>query len=215
MPECSCAQQRSGCIPKTCSRWYCQARAPTDEGTKKKEKLCCICRTGTAVVVMTPATRSSPLNCQVADFSSSNYCRISSWEPGNTQQNRVRAQRVQGLDRQAERTATLTLASCVLPLLLLLLLLFCCKRSFAVDRCRTTVVVMAPATRSALSLLDTTWQVQVLRLQTMPSSWGTRKHTTKPSSGTNVSMVRPTSQAYSDADPGLGCPIAAAAAACC
>ena len=34
----------------------------------------------------------------------------------------LRVQRVQGLDRQAERTAMLTLASCVLLLLLMLLL---------------------------------------------------------------------------------------------
>ena len=44
-------------------------------------------------------------------------CRVSSWgTAGNTQQNRVRAQRVQGLDRQAERTTTPTLGSCVLLL---------------------------------------------------------------------------------------------------
>ena len=45
--------------------------------------------------------------------------------PGNTQQNRVRVQRVRGLNQHkpsAERTATLTLASCVLLLLLLVLI---------------------------------------------------------------------------------------------
>ena len=43
----------------------------------------------------------------------------------------VGVQRVQGLDRQAERAATLTLASYVL--LLLLLLLCCGRRTAAVD----------------------------------------------------------------------------------
>ena len=60
----------------------------------------------------------------VADFSSSYYAEFRSGEPENTQQNRQRVQRIQGLDRQAERIATLTLASSVL-LLLLLLTIFC------------------------------------------------------------------------------------------
>ena len=61
------------------------------------------------------------------------------WEAGNIPKERVqgtyytcvyvRVERVQGLDRQAERTATLTLASCFL----LLLLLCCGRRTAAVD----------------------------------------------------------------------------------
>ena len=51
------------------------------------------------------------------------------FEVGNqeTQQNRGREQRVQGLDRNAERTATLTLFSCALLLLPLLLTFFSLK----------------------------------------------------------------------------------------
>ena len=55
-----------------------------------------------------------------AVFPSSHYAEFRVGEPGNTQQFRVRVQRVQGLDRKAERTATLTLASNALLLLLLL-----------------------------------------------------------------------------------------------
>ena len=37
-------------------------------------------------------------------FSSSNYAEFRVGEPGNSQRNRVRVRRVQGLDRRAERT---------------------------------------------------------------------------------------------------------------
>ena len=78
----------------------------------------------------------------------------------------VRVQRVQGLDRQAERTATLTPASCVL-LLLLLLLLCCGRRTSAVDVVHqsSTVVVVAPVTRKKLFLLDKTCEMQIFRPQ--------------------------------------------------
>ena len=55
-----------------------------------------------------------------ADFSSSNDAEFQVEELGNTQQNRVRVQRAQWLDRQAERTAALTPAFSALLLLLLL-----------------------------------------------------------------------------------------------
>ena len=58
-----------------------------------------------------------------ADFSSSNNAEFLVGESGSTQQNRVRVQKVQGLDRQAKSTATLTLASCALLVLLVLLVL--------------------------------------------------------------------------------------------
>ena len=56
---------------------------------------------------------------------------------------------------------------------------------------------------------------QILKLQKPRriSSWDTRKHTTKSYTRTKGSRVRPTSQAYSDADPCLVCPAAAVAAA--
>ena len=48
----------------------------------------------------------------------------------------------------------------------------------------------------------------------MPSTGlGSRKHTTKRSTCTKDSRARTTSRAYSDADPGLVCPVAAASAA--
>ena len=96
-----------------------------------------------SVVVVASATRSSVERMSGCRFS---VFKIMSAEPGNTQQNGVRVQRVQRLNRQAERTTTLTLASCVLQLLLLLLL-FCCWRSSAVD---VVHQVVAPATRSSL-----------------------------------------------------------------
>ena len=71
---------------------------------------------------------------KLVDFSSSKYAEFRVRELlGNTHQNGVRIQSFQGLDRQAERTETLTLASCVLLPALLLLLPLCCWRSSAVD----------------------------------------------------------------------------------
>ena len=69
-------------------------------------------------------------------FSSSNYIECRAGEPGNTQQNRARVQRVQGLDRQVERTATLTLASCA----------YCCY-----SWCCSAAVVAAAATVGAVA----------------------------------------------------------------
>ena len=85
------------------------------------EKVCCRCRTA-VVVVVAPAARSSLCWTHVrCRFSVFKLCRISSWGSTKHTANRARVQRVQGLDRQDERTATLTLASCALLLLLLLL----------------------------------------------------------------------------------------------
>ena len=112
----------------TCCRWYCQSHPPADEGTDTQE--------------MWYSGSSSGGTCYeklfLLDMPGCRFVvskllyRLSRWEAGNTHQvydkktstfMYVRAQRVQGLDRQAERMATLTLVSCVLPLLLLLLLL--------------------------------------------------------------------------------------------
>ena len=92
------------------------------------EKLCCTCRTAHSSSSGGNCYENPLLEMSGCRLVVSNFCRISSWEAGNTQQNRVRVQRVHGLDRQAERIATLTLASCTLLLrqllrLLLLLLL--------------------------------------------------------------------------------------------
>ena len=75
----------------------------------------------------------------------------------------VRVQRVQGLDRQAERTATLTLASCVL----LLLLLCCGRRTVAVDQMSyiSTRLVVEPVAKKKLFLLDKTCEIQIFRPQ--------------------------------------------------
>ena len=72
---------------------------------------------------MAPATKSALGHVYILriDVSSSNYAEFRGGELGNTNQNRVRVHSVQGLDLQAERTAMLTLVSCVLLLLLLLL----------------------------------------------------------------------------------------------
>ena len=88
---------------------------------------------------MAPATRSSCCLCSCCGcFVSKILCRFSRWETGNIKKEYmvrtttcmyVRVQRVQGLDRQAARTAMLTLASCVL--LLPLPLLLCCGRRTA------------------------------------------------------------------------------------
>ncbi len=92
------------------------------------EKVCCRCRTA-VVVVVAPAARSSlcwtHVRCRFFVFK---LCRISSWGSTKHTANRARVQRVQGLDRQDERTATLTLASCALLLLLLLLTVCFLKR---------------------------------------------------------------------------------------
>ena len=99
-------QQRSGHVPKTSCRWYCQAHPPTDEGTEKQEKICSRC----------------------CGISSSNYeCgtrKHTTHSSTCTKGSRVKP-------TQAERTATLTLASCIL--LLLLLQLLRCRRKSAVD----------------------------------------------------------------------------------
>ena len=133
--EYSGPQQRSGRGPKACWRRYCQAHPPTDmRGRRSWRKLCCRCRT--AAVVVAPASRKLRLldTCQVVDFPSSTVVMP------NFEQNRVRVQRPQRLDRQAERTAILTLASCVL---VLLLRLFCCSAVLLPEklccRCRTAV----------------------------------------------------------------------------
>ena len=101
------------------------------------EKLCCRC---TVVVVVAPVSRRSCWTC-CRVLVSKKLCRLSRCDAGNIYKKEyssrvlttnvyVRVQRVQGLDRQAELTATLTLASCVLHLLLLL----CCgRRTAAVD----------------------------------------------------------------------------------
>ena len=53
----------------------------------------------------------------------------------------------------------------------------------------------------------------MFRLQVMPDfESGNQTHKTESSTCTKGSRVRPTSRAYSDADPGLVCPAAAAAA---
>ena len=75
------------------------------------------------VVVVAPATIREALsvghNRSGAHVSSSNCAELRDGEPGSSQQNRVRVQRTQGLNRRVERTATLTLASYALLLLLL------------------------------------------------------------------------------------------------
>ena len=96
------------------------------------EKLCC--RYRTSLVVVAPTTISFPcwtkhVRCRFFVFK---ICRILSSEPGDTRQNRVRVQRVEGFNWPAERAATLTLASYVL-LPLPQLLFCCCWRSSAVD----------------------------------------------------------------------------------
>ena len=106
------ASVRSGRIPQTCCRWYCQPSPRTDEGTEKQDKLCC--RWRRAEVVVAPATTRS-----VGHMSSYRFFFFELWE--------------------------------------------------------------------------------------------TRKHTTKSSTCTKGSWVKPTSRTYSDADPGLLCPTAAAA----
>ena len=76
--------------------------------------------------MVAPATKTLLEVSIIIDFSSSNYyVEFHGGELliiGNTNLNQECVQRVQGLDRRAERTAMLTLASCVLMLLLLLLL---------------------------------------------------------------------------------------------
>ena len=84
------------------------------------------------------------------------------------------------LDRQAERSATLTLVSRGL----LLLLLFCRWRSSAVD---------------------------ILRISLMPDFEVGNRETHNKIEYVYKRRVRPTSPAYSDVDPGLVCPTAAAA----
>ena len=73
-------------------------------------------------------------------------CRISKWGTRKHNQNRVRVQRVQGLDRQANRTAMLTLTSCALLLLLLLLvpesILGFPKKKVLFDTSRTRVACL-------------------------------------------------------------------------
>ena len=74
----------------------------------------------------------------------------------------VQSERVKGFDRQAESTATQTLASCVLLLLLVVLLLFWCggRTATAVDVVHQSVqVVAAPAARKKLFLLDETCEM--------------------------------------------------------
>jgi len=120
------SNERLGHVPETCCRWYCQAHPPTDEGTEKQEKICCSCCTAVSSSVGT--ARSSVLDTrQVVDFSSSNY-ECGTRKHATTSSTCTEGSKVK--PTQAERTATLTLASCVL---LLLLLLFCCWRSSAVD----------------------------------------------------------------------------------
>ena len=80
-------------------------------------------------ITMAPATRSSVGHTSGFRFSPSNYAEV---RVGNIRQTRASVQRRHGLDRQAERSATLPLASCV-PLLLLLLLMVGCWRGSAVD----------------------------------------------------------------------------------
>ena len=84
---CACPQHRSARAPTTFSRWHCQAHPFTDGGA---EKFCCRCRK--TVVVVAPGTIIERMSG--ADFPTSNYAEFRVGEPGNTQQNRVRAQRV-------------------------------------------------------------------------------------------------------------------------
>ena len=126
-------------------------------------------------------------------------CRISSWRTAkHTTKSSTCTKGSRVIDRQAERTATLTLASGVL---LLLLLLAC--------RCRTAVVVVAPASRNSLCWTHVRCKVQISRLQIMPNlGWGTPGNTTKSSACSKGSRVRPTSRAYSNADLDPVCPTA-------
>ena len=114
---------------KTCCRWYCQAHPPIDEG--KQEKLCCKCRT--AVVVVASATKSSVGHLSGCRTFAFKLCRTWSWGTRKHTTKSSTCTKGSKVRSKAERTATLTLASCVLLLLLLLLLLFCCRRSSAED----------------------------------------------------------------------------------
>ena len=76
-------------------------------------------------------------------------------------------------------------------------------------RCRTAVLVVAHATRSFVGHMSGR---RIFRLHVI-SSWGTKKRTTKSSTCTKGSRVGPTSRAYSEPEPGLVCPTAAAAVA--
>ena len=85
--------------------------------------------------------RSSCWTCQVVDFLSRNYYAEfrGGMQETYIQQKieyiDVHVQRVQGLDRHAERTATLALASCPTAAAVLRLEEFCC-------RCRTAVLIV-------------------------------------------------------------------------
>ena len=78
-------------------------------------------------------------------------------------------------------------------------------------RCRIAVVVVVAATRTSVGHVSGC-RFFVINLRRI-SSWGTRKHKTNSSTYTKGSRDRPTSRAYSGADPGLVCPAAAAATA--
>ena len=111
-------------VRATCCSWCCQAHPPTDEGMERQAKICCRCCTAAAAVgVVAPATRKALVNTcpRLYIF----RLQIMSAEPGNkceTKSNTGTCTRVSRVKpTQAERTATLTLASCVLLLLLLLL----------------------------------------------------------------------------------------------
>ena len=84
---------------------------------------------------------------------------------------------------QARRTAMLTLASCVLLLLLLLL--------FAAGEAMLSISSSGATCYEKLSLLGKTCQVQIFRVQVMPSfEFGFRKHTTNSSTSTKGLRVR-------------------------
>ena len=125
-------QHRVRCTKGT-SRAYCDADpglvgpTATAAAVLLLEKLCCRCCT--AVVVVAPATRSSCWTChvRVVVFPSRKY--YADFRGGKQETHKkneyrvrityvyVRVQRVRGLDPQAERTVTLTLASYVRLLL--------------------------------------------------------------------------------------------------
>ena len=128
-------------------------------------------------------------------------------EPGNTQQNRVRVQRVRGFNRHkpsVQRRWPWPRVSYCYCCCCLLLEKVCC-------RCHISVAVVAPATKSALCSRKHMSGADFSSSNFVPNfKFGTRKHKTESSTCTTGSRVRLTSRAYSDAEPGLVCPTAAA-----
>ena len=144
---------------------------------------------------MAPSTRSSVGRMSGCRFSVFNLCRTLSWEPGNTTKPSTctKGLRVRPTSRAySDANPGLVRPTAIAAVLLLEEL--CC-------RCRTAVVVVAQGTRSSLCWTQNIRCRFFVFILCRISRWGTTKHTTKTSTCTTGSRVRPTSRAYSDADP--------------